>query len=243
MSGGNMMKKITAFIAVLVFAVAQGYSATNWNQNVQVSSTTKRFVDSAVVSSNSLAVLGVPNNFVGTQTFYAVTIGGVTRTNWPTGVVTEVDPVFTNWASTNTYVKMEIDPVFTNWLGTNTYLKGGSTNYVTGFAMSGADALIETNSKGFFRVPTSGTITQWVLRADAPSTTVILIEKGSADVFPAVSSIVAAAPVIISAQRCVTNTTLTGWTKTVTAGDYLKYTVLTNTAATNLAIEIKVNVP
>ena len=118
-----------------------------------------------------------------------------------------------------------------------------TTNYITGFAMVGAGALIETNSKGFFRVPTTGTITQWVVRADVPSTTAIRIEKCTADAFPVTASIVGGAPMVLTTQKCATNATLPGWTKAVTAGDYLQYIVLTNTAATNLAIEIKVAIP
>ena len=48
---------------------------------------------------------------------------------------------------------------------------------------------------------------------------------------------------ILNNQKCVTNSALTGWTTNVVAGDYLKYFVLTNSSATNLAIELTVDVP
>lgn len=118
-----------------------------------------------------------------------------------------------------------------------------TTNYVTGFNIDAGDTTISTNSKGYFRVPTTGTIVQWVMRADNASTVVVSIAKCSAEDFPITTSIIASAPMTLDNQKCVTNSTLTGWTKGLTAGDYLKYIVLTNSSATNLAIELKVSVP
>ena len=39
-----------------------------------------------------------------------------------TYVVVEVDPYFTNWVTTATIVRVESDPYFTNWVATNTYI-------------------------------------------------------------------------------------------------------------------------
>ena len=118
-----------------------------------------------------------------------------------------------------------------------------TTNYITGFNIDAGDSSISTNSKGYFRVPTSGNISKWVMRSDNSSTVVVSVAKCSAEQFPVASSIIASAPMILNNQKCVTNTSLTDWTTNVVAGDYLKYFVLTNSSATNLAIELTVDVP
>jgi hypothetical protein len=122
-------------------------------------------------------------------------------------------------------------------------VKNAPTNYITGFTMVGAGGYITTGSKGYFRVPNTGVISKWVLRSDVATTTTIGLESGRPDAFPVTASIVASAPLTLSGQTCVTNTTLTGWTKAVTAGDYLKYDVTANSAATYMAVELTIDTP
>lgn len=117
-----------------------------------------------------------------------------------------------------------------------------ATNYVIGFAIDGVDAAVSSTNKGFKRIERAGTIVKWVLRAEGSRNAVVQISKSSADDFGTFTSIVASAPPTLSSQKCVTNTTLTGWTKTVAEGDYLKY-VVTSCTATNLALEITISVP
>ena len=45
-------------------------------------------------------------------------------TNWlTTNTYVKTEALFTNWLATNGYVKIELDSIFTNWLDTNTYVK------------------------------------------------------------------------------------------------------------------------
>lgn len=133
--------------------------------------------------------------------------------------------------------------------GTNTTLtanniatiQNSATNaYTTGFVIGGADAPVTTGSKGFFRVVTSGTITKWVMRTDVTTTSVLDIAKCSPSDYPVTTSIVASAPPTLSNQKCVTNTTLSGWTTSLLSGDYIKYSFTSNTSATNIAFELTI---
>lgn len=286
------MKKILMTLTVMAITACMAFGQTNWGKAVMYDSRTGKFLDPVVVLSNQIVTVTNTTPFMGTQTFYAITLGGVTRTNWPSGgtwgaVTGTLSNQVDLWVElTNRYTKGEINgfgfltnipsyyvtngmnvSVLVNNVGFLTnipsyYVTNGmtgvnfssltvggapvqvvSTNYITGFAVEGASAKITVGNKGFFRVPTSGNIIQWVMRADNACTVVVDIAKSPAVSFPVASSIVAGAPMLLDNQQCLTNTTLTGWTTGVTAGDYLKYSVLTNSSATNLAIELTISVP
>jgi hypothetical protein len=79
------MKKILMTLVVMALTAFSAFGQSNWAKTVMYDSQTGRFLDPKVVSSNQLVVSGAQNTFTGTQTFYAVTLGGVTQTNWPSG--------------------------------------------------------------------------------------------------------------------------------------------------------------
>lgn len=112
-----------------------------------------------------------------------------------------------------------------------------------GFAMNNAGAVIDTGTLGFARVAKSGTITAWTMRSDLNTTTTVTIKKCAAASFPTTSSIVASAKPTLTAQTSNTSSTLTGWTTTVTEGDYIEYNVDTNNNAASLALELTMTVP
>jgi hypothetical protein len=117
------MKRITCILGILtitVFTALQVFGETNWAKTVMYDAKTFRFLDANIVSSNSLVTAGNTNVFMGTQTFFAINIGGVTRTNWPSGVTLSDGSTITNvWAGAyNTLYIVSPSGVYTNKIGT-----------------------------------------------------------------------------------------------------------------------------
>jgi hypothetical protein len=93
------------------------------------------------------------------------------------------------------------------------------------FVIDGGGAAITTGVKGAIEVPFTGTITASRLYADQSGDIVLTIKKATYSGLPTFSSIVASAKPTLSSAQKSQDTTLTGWTTAVTAGDWLEYTV------------------
>jgi hypothetical protein len=108
---------------------------------------------------------------------------------------------------------------------------GGSQAYQLGITIDGAGSVLTTGVKGFIAVPVTGTITGARLLSTDPSATagdiVIDVWKDSYANYPPTDadSITAAAPPTLSGANKSDDTTLTGWTTSVTAGDILGFSV------------------
>jgi hypothetical protein len=111
-----------------------------------------------------------------------------------------------------------------------------------GFIISNGSNVIETGSKGFSRVTKSGTITDWTLIANGSSNVTVTILACTAANFPTTSSIVAAAKPTLTNQSNATSSTLTGWTRTLTEGQFLEWNVDTCDAS-KLILEVTISVP
>jgi hypothetical protein len=111
--------------------------------------------------------------------------------------------------------------------GTTLSASGSSANPVTvGVTVDGGGSVVTAGSKGFISIPISGTITRWTLMADQSGDVefdVTLDDPGST--YPPTTSIVASAPPELSAADYATNSTLTGWTTAVTAGDVFGFAI------------------
>jgi hypothetical protein len=105
---------------------------------------------------------------------------------------------------------------------------------------------IDTQATGakslFFRVPYACTITGWELVADASGSVVIDIWKDTYANFPPVNadSITASAKPTISTAVKANSTTLTGWTTSLAAGDYIEVEVESVTTITNVTLTLNV---
>lgn len=95
------------------------------------------------------------------------------------------------------------------------------------FIIDGGGAAITTGVKGFIRLPFVGTIISAALGADQSGSIVIDIWKDTTVNFPPTDgdSITASAPPTLSSAQSSLDATLTGWTKTFAAGDYLAFNV------------------
>lgn len=110
------MKRIISILGVLVFTACTALGQfSNTAKSVMYDSKTFRFLEPNIIVSNQLVTLTNTNAFMGTQTFYAIKLGGIVLTNWPTsGTWGLIAGTITNqtdlWAQlTNRYTKAEIN--------------------------------------------------------------------------------------------------------------------------------------
>ena len=94
-----------------------------------------------------------------------------------------------------------------------------------GITIDGSGSTITTGSKGYIYIPVAGTITQATLLADASGSIVVDVKKGTYTAFPTTSSICASAKPTLSSAQKSKDSTLTGWTTSVSADDVLEFNV------------------
>jgi hypothetical protein len=113
--------------------------------------------------------------------------------------------------------------------------------------IDGAGVAITTGVKGYLSIPVSGTLLKWrLLSIDAtgPATAgsiVIDIWKDTYTNYPptVADTITAAAKPTLSAVNKNEDSTLTGWTRTFTAGDIFGFNVDSATTVTKVALVLE----
>lgn len=125
---------------------------------------------------------------------------------------------------------------------------GGSgtlTKYTVGITIDGGGSAISTGVKGYRSIPITGTITSVRLLADQSGNAVMDIWLDAFANFPptVADTITAAAKPTLSAADSYEDTTLTGWTTAVTAGDVLGFNVDSAATITRLTLELEITVP
>jgi len=112
------------------------------------------------------------------------------------------------------------------------------------FIIDGAGSAIATGIKGDIEVPFAGTITAARLFADQSGSIVVNIWKDTYANFPPTvgDKITASAPPTISTATKSQDTTLTGWTTSITAGDILRFNVDSATTITRVTLSLTVTV-
>jgi hypothetical protein len=132
-----------------------------------------------------------------------------------------------------------------------THRNGGADpiNGVVGFTYRTAHVIIgdgsstmTTGVKGDLEIGFDCTITKWSLLADQSGSIVLNVWKDTYANFPptVADKITASAPPTITTATKATDSTLTGWTTTVTAGDVLRFNVdsVTSIKRVTLALEL-----
>lgn len=115
-----------------------------------------------------------------------------------------------------------------------------STIRTINFIIDGGGSVIATGSKGFIVSDFVGTIASWTILGDVSGSIVVDVKKSTYSGFPTTSSIAASAlPTLSSAQKNQ-NTTLTGWTVAVAAGDVIEFNVSSVTTVTRVTVSLKV---
>lgn len=113
--------------------------------------------------------------------------------------------------------------------------------FTFGFVIGDGISTITTGIKGDLTVPFACTITGVTLLGDTSGSIVIDLWKDVYNQFPPTDadSITASAPPTITSTTKSTDTTLTGWTTSVTAGDIIRFNVDSVTSFTRVTIAIK----
>jgi len=113
-----------------------------------------------------------------------------------------------------------------------------------GVTVDGIIGIVQVGTTGYVVMPYDGTITSWVLTANASGTVSFDITKASSGVIPTVS-IIGGGGVYptLSSQQIATGSTLTGWTTTFSAGDVFGFSVRSSPAPAtikNVTLTIRV---
>jgi len=111
-----------------------------------------------------------------------------------------------------------------------------------GFIIDGGGAAITTGVKGDIMVPFACTITKATLLADTSGSIVVDIWKDGYSSYPPTGgdSITASAKPTISAATKAQNSTLTGWTTSISAGDTLRFNVDSASTITRVTVILDV---
>jgi hypothetical protein len=121
------------------------------------------------------------------------------------------------------------------------YISGVKRDIATiNFVIDGGGSAILTGSKGFLVIDFACTIINNTLLADQSGSIVVDIKKSTYAGFPTTTSICASAKPTLSTAQNSQNTTLTGWTTAITAGDVLEYNVDSATTVTRVTLSMKV---
>jgi hypothetical protein len=119
---------------------------------------------------------------------------------------------------------------------------GHSVTGILGVTIDGAGSAITTGIKGYLYVPYACAITVAELVADVSGSIVIDVWKDTAANFPPTDadSIAASAPPTLSSAQRSSDSTLTGWTVSLAAGDYLGFNVDSASTVTRVTLALKV---
>lgn len=111
-----------------------------------------------------------------------------------------------------------------------------------GITIDGGGSAITTGTKGYVECPFAGTIVQATVLLDQSGSIVIDVWKDTYANYPPTDadSITAAAPPTVSAATNSQDSTLTGWTTSVAAGDIFGFNVDSITTATRATLILKI---
>jgi hypothetical protein len=127
--------------------------------------------------------------------------------------------------------------------GSSGVLEAGSAMLGSlGLVIDGAGSAITTGVKGYLRVPYACTINSVEIVADQSGSIVVDVWRDTYPNFPPTvgDTIVASAKPTLSAAQKSQDTTLTGWTTSLSEGDYLAFNVDSSATVTRVALTIKV---
>jgi hypothetical protein len=110
------------------------------------------------------------------------------------------------------------------------------------FVIDGGGSAITAGEKGHLEIPFACTITQVTMLADQTGSIVVDIWKDSYANFPPTDadSITASAPPTISSAQKAQDSTLTGWTTSISAGDILAFNVDSCSTIARVTLSLKV---
>lgn len=108
---------------------------------------------------------------------------------------------------------------------TNLRVTAAARTQTIGITVDGGGTVLTTGNKGLKSFMVAGTITRWRLMSDVAGNIEFDIQKSTYAGFPPTSSIVAAAPPLLSGVRVNENSSLGTWTTSVAAGDVFEFVI------------------
>ncbi len=110
------------------------------------------------------------------------------------------------------------------------------------FIIDGGGSAITTGVKGYLEIPFDCTITQATALADQSGSIVVDVWKDTYANYPPTDadSITASAPITISTATKSQDSTLTGWTTSITAGDIIGFNVDSASTVERVTISLKI---
>ena len=108
------------------------------------------------------------------------------------------------------------------------------------FIMDGGGLALVAGTQGDLQIPTGYTITEANLFGDQTGSIVVDIQKATYAGFPTFASITASEKPTLSTAQKSTNTTLTGWTTDIAAGDILRIIIDSVTTCERVTLSLKV---
>ncbi len=140
--------------------------------------------------------------------------------------------------STHKLIYVSDGSTWTTWAE---YGGAGTTRSIE-FVIDGGGSVISTGVKGDIEVPYNCTITAARILADQSGSIVVNLWKDTYANYPPVvgDKITASAPPTISSATKSQDSTLTGWTTTVTAGDIIRFNVDSCSTITRVLVSLTV---
>ena len=131
---------------------------------------------------------------------------------------------------------------YSGFSGISGYSGVSSSTVVTlGCSVNGNGSVLSTGTKGYTTIAASGTIVKATLVAKETGSIVFDIKKSTYSGFPTTSSICSSAKPTLSSAQKNTDSTLTGWTTSLSAGDVLEFVVDSVTAITAVTLVLDIN--
>lgn len=197
-------------------------------------------------SGGTIPLLNGANTWSGTQTLSAVNLATDTSTGMKIGTATNQKVGFFNATpivqpSGDALTALSnLGLVATPTLATAD-LPANQTLRAISFVIDGGGSTITTGVKGDLQIPYGCTINANTLLADQSGSIVVNVWKVAYASYPATVSnkITASAPPTISSAANSTDSTLTGWTTSISAGDTLRFNVDSVTTITRVTLILK----
>jgi len=114
----------------------------------------------------------------------------------------------------------------------------GNLATVKGFWLDGRGNIISTGYAGGVRIPFNATIASWTILSSSSGSVAFDVQVTTFATYPTGTSIVASSPPTMSSSTRARSSTLTGWTTSVNADDYLTFTVTSVASITRCRIEL-----
>lgn len=119
-----------------------------------------------------------------------------------------------------------------------TYLSGAGNATGLDYVFDNNGSPLATGARSPIEVPFAATVLAWRLFADVSGSIVIDVKRATYSGLPTFASIAASAKPTLSSAQKNQDTTLTGWTTALAAGDWLQFDVTSVATVTKVTLSL-----